>query len=134
MAKQTKAGKSGKEPNIPDSELEVMRMLWRERKATARKVWSLLQDEGSKWTYATVNTLLQRLEQKGYATSDKTQMTYVYSPKKEKKDVINKKVKTLVDKLYDGAGGQLAMHVLKQQRLTPEERNSIQEILDASKK
>ena len=134
MAKQTKAGKGGKEPNIPDSELEVMRMLWRERKATARKVWSLLQEEGSKWTYATVNTLLQRLEQKGYATSDKTQMTYVYSPKKEKKDVISKKVKALVDKLYDGAGGALAMHVLERHRLSPEDRSKIQDILDSSKK
>src|SRR5947207_1642361 len=61
MAKQGRPARGDREPTLPDSELEVMRMLWKYQKATARQVWSNLSEEGSKWTYATVNTLLQRL-------------------------------------------------------------------------
>src|SRR5947207_1140145 len=104
MAKKSTVEK-GKEPTLPDSELEVMRILWRHQKATARQVWNDLTAEGSRWTYATVNTLLQRLEAKGLASSDKTQMTYVYAPKISKQQVAKKRVKALVDKLFDGQGG-----------------------------
>jgi BlaI family transcriptional regulator, penicillinase repressor len=133
MAKQTQPAKV-KEPTLPDSELEVMRVLWRHQKATARQVWTDLQAEGSKWTYATVNTLLQRLEAKGLATSDKSQMTYVFAPKISKQQVVKKRVKQLVDKLYDGQSGSLVMHLLKSQKLSPQEVTEINEILDSARK
>jgi BlaI family penicillinase repressor len=111
-----------------------MRILWRHQKATARTVWNDLHEEGSKWTYATVNTLLQRLEAKGLATSDKSQMTYVYSPKITKQQVIKKRIKHLVDKLYDGQGSPLVMQLLKNQKLSKEDLSELQGIVDAAKK
>ena len=115
----------GKHPSLPDSELEVMRVLWARGKATARQVWTDLHAEGSEWTYATVNTLLQRLEAKGLAGADKSQMTYVYSPKVTRAQVVKRRVKQLVDKLYDGKGGMLVMHLLKSQRLNAAEVSEI---------
>jgi BlaI family penicillinase repressor len=124
-----KTDRQAKEPSLPDSELEVMRVLWKKQKATARQVWTVLRASGSKWTYATVNTLLQRLEAKNLASSDKSQMTYVYSPKISRGQVVKKRVEHLVDKLYDGKGGMLVMHLLKSQRLSDDEVSEIQRLL-----
>ena len=109
-----------------------MRVLWERQKATAREVWTELRECGSKWTYATVNTLLQRLEAKNLASSDKSQMTYVYAPKITRQQVVKRRVEHLVDKLYDGRGGMLVMHLLKSQRLSSDEVSEIQRMLGAS--
>jgi BlaI family transcriptional regulator, penicillinase repressor len=132
MAKPTK-GRGEREPNLPDSELEVMRVLWKRGKATARDVWTDLTAEGSKWTYATVNTLLQRLEAKGMATADKSAMTYVYAPKLKKEAVIKKRIKQLVEKLYDGHGAPLAMHVLRSHKLSKDDLSELKSIVSDSK-
>jgi predicted transcriptional regulator len=128
MAKRTSNRKSG-EPTLPDSELDVMRVLWRLQRATAREVLTLLHCDGCQWTYATVNTLLQRLETKGLAVSDKSKMTYVYSPKISRQQVVKRRVRHLVDKLYDGNGGMLVMHLLKSQSLSPDEVTEIRGLL-----
>lgn len=125
-----KPAREDKEPSLPDSELEVMRVLWRKGRATAREVWTALRDAGSQWSYATVNTLLQRLEAKGLAVSDKSQMSYVYSPNVSKQHVVKRRVKQLVDKLYDGQGGMLVMHLLKSQPLSKDELAEIHQLLD----
>lgn len=125
------SGRQSKEPSLPDSELEVMRVLWERNNATAREVWTDLRANGSKWTYATVNTLLQRLEAKGLAVSDKSKMSYVYSPNVSKQSVVRRRVKQLVDKLYDGQGGMLVMHLLKSQPLSKEEVAEIHQLLDS---
>jgi predicted transcriptional regulator len=129
MAKSSNS-KSGKEPTLPDSELEVMRVLWKNERATAREVWEQLRTQGSAWTYATVNTLLQRLEAKGLAGSDKSRMTYVYWPEVTRSQIAKKKAKHLVDKLYDGKGAPLVVHLLKSQRLNPQEVSEIRQLLD----
>jgi predicted transcriptional regulator len=123
------AGKKDKGPSLPDSELEVMRVLWQKGKATAREVLTDLRAHGSKWTYATVNTLLQRIESKGMATSDKSRMSYVYSPKISRDQVIKKRVRHLVEKLYDGKGGQLVVHVLRNSKLSKDEVTEISQLL-----
>jgi BlaI family penicillinase repressor len=131
MAKST-GSKSSKEPTLPDSELEVMRVLWKKERATARDVWETLQTQGSAWTYATVNTLLQRLEAKGLAGSDKSRMTYVYWPEISRGQVVKRRVKHLVDKLYDGKGAPLVVHLLKSQRLSSQEVTEIRQLLDGA--
>lgn len=128
----TKKQVEKKEPTLPDSELEVMRVLWESQQATAREVWTALHKKGSQWSYATVNTLLQRLESKGLINSDKSQMTYLYSPKITRQQVVKKRVKQLVDKLYDGKGGLLVMHLLKSQRLSKDEVSEIRGMLGGS--
>lgn len=111
-----------------------MRVLWDRKKATAREVWSDLKANGSKWTYATVNTLLQRLEAKNLASSDKSQMTYVYSPRITRHQVVNRRVEQLVEKLYDGKGGMLVMHLLKSQQLSNDEVSEIRQLLASVQK
>lgn len=119
-----------REPNLPDSELEVIRVLWKKESATARDVYNQLRNEGSKWTYATVNTLLQRLEAKGMATSDKSGISYVYSPKITKQKVIKKRVRDIVDKLYEGNGSSLVLHLLKSEQLSDNDMSEIRAALE----
>ena len=59
-------------PSIPDSELDVLKVLWDRGQATVREVLETLRAAGRQWSYATVATLLDRLETKGVVTSDRS--------------------------------------------------------------
>ena len=52
-------------PTIPDSELDVLKVLWDRGQGTVREVLETLRAAGRQWSYATVATLLDRLETKG---------------------------------------------------------------------
>ena len=63
---------------IPDSELDVLKVLWDRGSATVRDVLETLKaaghsgkKEGRPWSYATVATLLDRLESRGVVESDR---------------------------------------------------------------
>ena len=67
-------------PTIPDSELDVLKVLWDLGQATVREALETLRGAGRQWSYATVATLLDRLETKGLVTSDRRELAFVYRP------------------------------------------------------
>ena len=106
-------------PTIPDSELDVLKVLWDRGQATVREVLETLRAAGRQWSYATVATLLDRLESKGVVTSDRSELAFVYRPAITTQEVRQKRVNSLVDKLYQGEPGLLVLHLLKSHPLDP---------------
>ena len=118
-------------------ELEVLKALWDEGPATVRAVMNHLHGCGRRPAYTTVQTVLTRLEQKGFVTSDKTGLAYVYRPKISRARISRSRLRALLDQLYDGAAGPLVLQLVKDQHLTPGEISQLQQLidkLDASKR
>jgi predicted transcriptional regulator len=116
-------------PKIPDSELEVLEALWQIGSGSVRDVLTQLQWSGNEWTYATVSTLLQRLEQKGLVTCDKSGFAFVYRAAVSRPAVVDRRLEHLIDKVYQGEPGLLVVHLLKSHRLSPEHRHEVRQIL-----
>lgn len=121
-------------PSIPDSELDVLNVLWDKGEATVREVLETLKAAGRQWSYATVATLLDRLETKGVVTSDRKELAFVYRPAIQPQDVRQKRVQNLVDKLYQGEPGLLVLHLLKSHPLDDQQAKEVRAVLDAMKK
>ncbi len=115
---------------IPDSELDVLKVLWDREKATVREVLESLRLVGREWSYATVATLLDRLETKGVVTSDRSELAFVYRPAITAHEVQQKRVKSLVEKLYQGEPGLLVLHLLKSHPLDAKQASEVRAILD----
>jgi BlaI family penicillinase repressor len=115
---------------IPDSELDVLRVLWERQQATVREVLETLRAAGREWSYATVATLLDRLETKGVVTSDRSDLAFVYKPAITPQEVQQKRLKSLVDKLYHGEPGLLVLHLLKSHPLDPKQASEVRSLLD----
>lgn len=87
---------------ISEAELEVMRILWREKEAVSfRAIRTELSDEMG-WEKSTIATLLRRLLKKGAISIQEKEIHY-YMPNITKEDYITIKKKNLIDKLYDGS-------------------------------
>ena len=87
---------------ISDAELEVMRILWRERQAVSfSDIRTELSDKMG-WEKSTIATLLRRLQKKGAISIQEKEIHY-YIPNITKEDYVMLKKKSLIDKLYDGS-------------------------------
>jgi BlaI family penicillinase repressor len=115
---------------LGSAELEVLRTLWDGGPSTVREVLAHLHDRGRRLAYTTVLTFLTRLEQKGFVVSNKSGLAYVYRAKVTRERVSKSRVKSLLQELYDGAAGPLVMHLMQSERLTPEEIQALQKMLD----
>lgn len=117
-------------PQIPDSELDVIKVLWERGRGTVREVLDTLREAGRSWSYATVATLLDRLEAKGMVESDRSELAFVYRPTVSAEDVRRKRLTNLVDKLYEGEPGLLVLHLLQEHKLDPNRAEEVRAILD----
>jgi BlaI family transcriptional regulator, penicillinase repressor len=123
--------------SIPDSELDVLKVLWDRGQATVRDVLETLKaaghvgnKDGRPWSYATVATLLDRLETKKVIESDRTDQAFTYRPVVSVRDVQQKRVDSLVDKLYQGEPGLLVLHLLKSHPIDPGQAKEVRAILE----
>ena len=114
-------------PNVPDSELEVLTVLWDRGASTIREVLTVLEEQGKTWCYATVATLLDRLAAKGMAVSLRRGHLHIYKAKVTPNVIEKRRISHLVEHLYDGESGR---HLLRNHRLAPEEVEEVRELLD----
>jgi BlaI family penicillinase repressor len=117
-------------PTIPDSELDVIKVLWDRGQGTVREILGTLHAAGRQWSYATVATLLDRLETKGMVTSDRSELAFVYRPAISAADVRQKRLSSLVDKLYQGEPGLLVLHLLKSHPLDADQAREVRALLE----
>ena len=117
-------------PELGDAELEVLKALWDAGPGTVRQVLAHLYERKRRVAYTTVLTVLTRLEQKGYVSSDKSGLAYLYRAKVTRQRVAATRVKAMVEQLYDGAAGQLALQLVKGERLTQAEIEELQRLIE----
>jgi len=127
--------------SIPDSELDVIKVLWERGRATVRDVLETLkaaghvgEKEGRPWSYATVATLLDRLESRKLIESDRTDQAFSYRALVSVKDVQQRRIESLVDKLYQGEPGLLVLHLLKSHQLDPNHALEVRSLLEQMNK
>lgn len=115
---------------LGEAELEILRVLWSAGSATVRDVLTALHDQGRKVAYTTVLTTLSRLEQKGYVTSNKSGMAYVYRAKVTRQRVTRARLDALIEQLFDGVPGSLVMTLMQTEEFSREELSEFQRVID----
>lgn len=121
---------SASEYDLGSAEFEVLRELWLDAPASVRQVLERLHDRGRRVAYTTVQTMLTRLEQKGYVVSDKSGQAFTYRPTVSRDRFSRSRVRALLDQLYDGAAGPLVLQLVKTRRLTEQERSQLQRLIE----
>src|SRR5215475_2498620 len=115
---------------LGSAELEVLKALWDAGPSTVRQVLNHLHQKGRRVAYTTVLTFLTRLEQKGFVRSDKSDLAYVYRAKVSRERVSRFRIQTLIEQLYDGVAGPLAVQLVKDEHLTPQEIEDLHRLIE----
>lgn len=102
-----------RQPALSPSETEILRIIWQLGKGTVQDVCEKLPPR-RRIAYATVQTLLRRLEGKGYLRHQTKGKAHVFVPTVEREDVIKRTVGDFVERLFGGDPIPLLLHLADQ--------------------
>ena len=108
-------------PPLQGAELEVLKALWEHGPGTVRAVNDTLRGQGRSWAYTTVQTMLHRLEAKGYVRCEKGKPAHVYAPALSREEVLSRRLRDLADRLCDGVASPLVQALVEGGRFTSED-------------
>jgi predicted transcriptional regulator len=119
---------------MSDAERDIMQCLWEEGPGTVREVQERMAARGPDWTRSTVITLLQRLEAKGYVSSDRSAHAFVFHAAVSREDFVQQRVQELADQLAGGRAASLLLAFAQRQRLSAQEIHELQQLIDQMSK
>jgi predicted transcriptional regulator len=119
-----------KKPNISESELTVLKTLWRRKSGTVRDIAEAIENEGVAWAYTTVQTLLNRLETKGYVKRDTASSAHTYLPTVSRDSLVVERLHDLADQLCEGTATPLVMALIDQAKFSHSDIARFRELLD----
>jgi BlaI family transcriptional regulator, penicillinase repressor len=119
--------------NLTRFELEIMDVLWRLEEASVREVREALT-ERRRPAYTTVQTIVQRLEQKGAVKrTRKIGNALMFAPTVTRKSAYRRVVEELLA-LFGGTAQPVVAHLLESGKLTLEDLKALEENERARKK
>jgi len=118
---------------LTPQELEIMKIVWKNGRATVREVYETLL-EHRKVAYTTVLTMMKILEAKGYLTKDREERAHVYRPARAEHTVVRSMVREFVDRVFNGSAQPLLLHLVKDRRLSEREMEELARLLKEAEK
>jgi BlaI family transcriptional regulator, penicillinase repressor len=97
-------------PPLSPAETEVLRLVWQLGSATVQDICEALSEDRSV-TYATVQTVLRRLEKKGYVQHEVQGKAHLFSAAVKRDEVIKRTVGDFVNRLFGGDPLPLMLHL-----------------------
>ncbi len=114
-------------------QLKIMRVLWQEGEATARRIGEVLAKE-EPMAHSTVQTLLRQLEVKGAVTHERKERTFVFRALIKESEASRSAAQDLLDRVFRGSLSGLVAHLLDSEDVTPEEMQLLRKVVDEKSK
>jgi len=114
-------------------ELQIMKMIWSNGKASVRDVWERFYPE-RKSAYTTIATILRQLEEKGFLRHKEVDRTYIYYPLISQNGVSHGMLKDIVDSFFSGSIADLVSMLIQNENLDDKELEKIQQMINEHRK
>jgi BlaI family penicillinase repressor len=115
-------------PAVSPAETEVLRLVWQLDKATVQQVCDNLPAK-RKITYATVQTLLRRLERKGYLKHRLQGKAHIFFAAVKSEKVIKRSISDFLDRLFGGDPVPLMQYLAEHGKIDAEDIEKLKELI-----
>jgi len=116
-------------PALSPSETEILRLVWQLDQATVQEVCNSLPAK-RKIAYATVQTLLRRLEKKGYLKHRVRGKAHVFFAAAKKEHVVKKSVGDFLDRLFGGDPIPLMQYLAEHGDIDADDIERLKQLVD----
>ena len=110
------------------AETEILRLVWQLNEATVQQIFDRLPP-GRNISYNTVQTLLCRLEQKGYLNRRLEGKAHVFFPVVKREDVIKRTIREFLDRLLGGDPRPLVQFLVEDGRIDEEDIKRLRKLI-----
>ena len=115
--------------SISPAETEILRLVWQLGEATVQQVCDNLPRERD-IAYATVQTLLRRLEKKGYLKHRAKGKAHVFYPAAKREAVITRSVNDFLGRLFGGDPIPLMHYLAEHGKITAEDIETLKRLIE----
>lgn len=116
--------------NITETELALLRLLWKGGASTIRELCDQLYPEGAHSEYATVQSLLDRLQAKDCVRREKNGRVNVFTATISRGELVSRRLRDTADALCDGSLAPLLSHLVRVSDPTPEEAEALERLVE----
>jgi len=120
-----KPHKMGYKKVLGDLEAEVMKLVWKNERATVREIYDRLRLE-KKLAYTTVMTIMTRLAEKGLLNKEPLGNAFVYTPTISETEFADRVVTEVLDGLLDEFAEPAISHIVD--KLGSEDMSSLENL------
>ncbi len=121
-------------PGLSEAELTLLKYLWDHGPATVRQVHQLVEADGRDWAYNTVQTMLTRVEEKGYVAVDRGGFAHVFEAAVTRQSLVGRRLDELREDLCDGALTPLLLHLTEGRKFSADEIAQFRGLLDQAER
>ena len=123
-------------PLPTDRELDALKILWQQGRATVRRIYEQLHPAQGDLAYTTVLSLMQTMEKKGLVGREVEGKgkTHIYFARANEEPTLRRLAHTFVDKVFDGAVGQYVVRAIESKQLSVAEIEEIEAMVADAKR
>jgi predicted transcriptional regulator len=111
------------------AETEILRLVWQLEDATVQQICDLLPPKRN-IAYKTVQTLLRRLENKGYLRHKIKGKAHVFLPAVRREDVVKRTVVDFLDRLFGGDPKPLMQFLAEDGKIDAEDIKRLRKLIE----
>lgn len=119
-----------KSVHLSETQLDLIRVLWREGEADTQTVCDALKKT---LAYTTVATLLKRLEKRGVLESSQKGRKLFYKPLISEEEVMTSMVSSLIGTLFKGDTSALVSHLVREEEINKDDLEKITDLIKKGK-
>jgi len=120
-------------PSVSPAETEILRLVWKLKEATVKDICNKLPAK-RKIAYATVQTLLRRLEAKGYLKHKIKGKAHVFFPVVESKHVVKRSINDFIERLFGGDPIPLVQYLAEHGKIDADDIEKLKKLIDKDRK
>ncbi len=118
---------------VTDYELAVLEVIWERGSASIREITDKVYQKPSTANYATVQKLLERLEEKGCVSRDRSSFAHTFRAEIDRAELIDEGLEGLAEQLCGGSLTPLLVHLVGKKKLSRKQRDMLRELIDEAK-
>lgn len=116
--------------DVTDAELSILRVLWEEGTLPVRAIATAVGSRRNPAQAATVQKLLERLEDKGWVERDRSGPVQMFRATADRDDLIGRRLQGIAEELCEGSMTPLLSHLVQRENLSASDRRALRELID----
>jgi len=119
---------------VPNSELQLLQVLWSDPRQTPRQITESLNTAGKAVGLSSVQTLLRRLEARGLVKHEADGRTFCYSATCDPGSVRAAHARDLLDRMFEGTLSGFVTQLMDEEKISDTELRELVDLVEAKLK
>jgi predicted transcriptional regulator len=115
---------------LTEAQRQIMEIVWDRGDVTVSEVRDALGERGRDLARNTVQTMIVRLEKRGWLRHREEGQTYIYSADRPQTASLGARVAQMVDRLFGGSPEEMVTALIEYRGLSEEEAERIRDMID----